>query len=410
VFADVMLADFSDLDLNDWAKEAIFYSLISLFFIACGIRFGFGVGRSVEQTYVQAGRSPTLRQILVVYLCSIPIFTLLAIAANISQSTQQIFGSFLALKAVLIYCIAATVYQTGRGYTVLMLVLAGEVVIGFTGFFSAFKEPIIIACVAALSSYPGDGLGRAINKRFVLASLCAGAVIWLSLVWATVKPEYRDWLNEGTGAQVVLKTLPERLEWLSNELVTEKLMNGHIDYWRASQELLSRVAYTYYYSLMLERRDAGLIPPDDARWLATIKRIIMPRLLFPGKPVVDDSETTKRLTGISINQNTSIGVGYIAETHLDFGFPLMLVPLFAIGFAMGRVGRAFANMNAPRIICDGFVCGAIVGAFAYESAIDKALPGFVLSCGALAICARYVYPVFARKLGRKVRSGIQSKA
>jgi hypothetical protein len=88
----------------------------------------------------------------------------------------------------------------------------------------------------------------------------------------------------------------------------------------------------------------------------------------------------------------------------------MLVPLFAIGFAMGRVGRAFANMNAPRIICDGFICGAIVGAFAYESAIDKALPGFVLSSGALAICARYVYPVFARKFGRKVQSGIQSEA
>jgi hypothetical protein len=67
---------------------------------------------------------------------------------------------------------------------------------------------------------------------------------------------------------------------------------------------------------MLEWCDAGLIPPDEARWLATIKRIIMPRLLFPDKPVADDSETTKRVTGVSINENTSIGVGYIAETHI----------------------------------------------------------------------------------------------
>src|SRR6266446_6635717 len=61
VFADVVLADVNDLDLSDWGKEAIFYSLISLFFIACGIRFGFGAGRSVEPNYVQV-RSPTLRQ------------------------------------------------------------------------------------------------------------------------------------------------------------------------------------------------------------------------------------------------------------------------------------------------------------------------------------------------------------
>src|SRR5262249_52265001 len=124
----------------------------------------------------------------------------------------------------------------------------------------------------------------------------------------------------------------------------------------------------------------------------------------------DDSETTKRLTGVSIDENTSIGVGYIAETHLDFGFPLMLVPLFAIGFAMGRVARGFANMKAPRIIRDGFICGAIVGAFAYESAIDKALPSFVLTSGALAICARYVYPLFARKLGPNLQSGFHSEA
>src|SRR5262249_11805638 len=161
---------------------------------------------------------------------------------------------------------------------------------------------------AALSSYPGDGLGTSINKRFMLGCLLAGAVVWLSSVWITVRMDYREWLNEGSGAQVVLKTLPERFEWLSDRLITDKLMNGNIDYERASQLLLSRIAYSSYYALMLERRDAGSIPPDEARWLRTLKVISMPRLLFPDKRVVNDSETTRRLTGISIDENTSIGV------------------------------------------------------------------------------------------------------
>ena len=350
-------------------------------------------------------QSFNLRQMVGAYLCALPIFTLLGIAANMSQSTQQIFGSFFALKGVLIYCIAATVFQTGRGYGVLILFIAAEVVLGFTGFFSAFKEPIIIVTIAALSAYPRHRLGKDISIRLVLVCSLAAVVIWLSLVWIEVRTEYRKWLSEGSGAQVVLKTFPERLDWLSDQLTTDKLING-IDYGRASRSLLSRIAYTDYYALVLERDDAGLIPPDEARWLAAIKVIIMPRLFFPNKPVVNDSETTRRLAGVSIDQNTSIGVGYIAETHIDFGFPLMLLPLFAIGFAMGRVARAFANMNAPRIICDAFICGAIINAFQYESAIDKALPSFVLSCAALGLCAKYLYPVLVRKFGLKSEPGV----
>src|SRR5580704_14964635 len=99
VFADVLLADTNDLDLSDWNRAAIFFSLLALLSIACGIRFGFGMGRSVGQNYVQA-RPPTLNRMIGMYVCALPIFALLAIAANMSQSTRQIFGSFLALKAV----------------------------------------------------------------------------------------------------------------------------------------------------------------------------------------------------------------------------------------------------------------------------------------------------------------------
>src|SRR5262249_1326310 len=150
VFADVVLADLSDTDLSDWKKYAIYFSLCALFFIAYGIRVGFATKSSVKQTYVVA-RPPTLKQMLVLYLCALPILMLLAIAARMSEGTRQIFGSFFVVSSVLIYCIAAVVYQTGRGYAVLTAFLAAQIALGFTGFFSAFKEPVIIACIAALS-------------------------------------------------------------------------------------------------------------------------------------------------------------------------------------------------------------------------------------------------------------------
>jgi hypothetical protein len=56
-----------------------------------------------------------------------------------------------------------------------------------------------------------------------------------------------------------------------------------------------------------------------------------------------------------------------------------------------RVAQAFADMEAPIAIRDGFLFfAAIVGAFPFESNIDKAMPGFILSCGALAVSAKSV--------------------
>jgi hypothetical protein len=400
VFADVLLADADGLQFGDleYRNQAMVYSLVALFFIACGIRFGFGTVKRVEQEYLlqDKGWTPTLKQVVGVYLCAFPIFGLLAALAALSEGTRQLFSSFLGLRFVVLYWVAATVYQSGRGYPVLILIISAEVMVGFTGFFSAFKEPIFILCMAALSAYPEGRLGTRIDKRIVSITLFAGMVVWLSLIWITVKEDYRLWLSEGTREQVVLRTLPERLDWLSDQLITDKLMKGNIDYERATRLLLSRIAYTKYYAMVLERLDAGLIPSDEFRWLGTLKRIMMPRLLFPEKAAVNDSETTKRLLGISIDEKTSIGVGYIAETHVDFGFPLMLAPLFVIGFAMGRVARMFATMNAPMIIRNGFICGALLLAFTFESAIDKALPGFILTCVALALCAKYAYPALAQ--------------
>jgi hypothetical protein len=403
VFADVLLADISGLSLGeaDYRKVAIVYSLVALFFIACGIRGGFKGVTSAGKEYLQNGRiwTPSLKQVFLIYLCGFPFFGLAAVAASLSGGTRQIFGSFMILKIVLLYCLAATVYRTGRGYSVLILVLAGEVLLGFSGFFSEFKEPLIVAFIAALYSRPAGRMGADLTKRYAVIALLGGLVIWLSLIWSAIKPEYREWLNEGTGSQVVMRTLPERLNWLSDNV----LVSGNIEYNEAARSLLSRIAYTNYYATMLERRDADLISLGESRWLEAFKVIIMPRLLFPNKAVVDDSEVTRRLTGISVNPGTSISIGYIAETHLDFGFPLMLIPLLGIGFAMGRVARAFANMEAPNIIRNAFVCAAIVGAFGFESNIDKVIPAFVLSCGALAVSARFGHMLWHRGPDRRDR-------
>src|SRR6516225_11129906 len=113
------------------------YSLVALFFIACGIRFGFGTVKRIEQECLLQDKActPTLTQVVGVYLCALPIFGLLAGLAALSEGTRQLFGSLLVLRFVFLYWVAATVYQSGRGYHVLTLILGAEVIVGFTGYF-----------------------------------------------------------------------------------------------------------------------------------------------------------------------------------------------------------------------------------------------------------------------------------
>ncbi len=72
----------------------------------------------------------------------------------------------------------------------------------------------------------------------------------------------------------------------------------------------------------------------------------MPRFLFPDKPVLDDSERTRTYTGMNVagmEQGTSIGIGYIGESYVDFGPVKMFAPIFLLGLLYGLIYRFFVT-------------------------------------------------------------------
>ena len=121
-----------------------------------------------------------------------------------------------------------------------------------------------------------------------------------------------------------------------------------------------------------------------------------PRFLFPDKPVLDDTKITAELTGIQFSANVSVSIGFIAQAHSDFGFPLMYLPLALVGLALGAVGAYFQSQNAPGIVRDGFMTAALVYKFTYEANIDKAVGGFMISTLILLAVYWFAYPRFER--------------
>jgi hypothetical protein len=75
--------------------------------------------------------------------------------------------------------------------------------------------------------------------------------------------------------------------------------------------------------------------------LETLRFTFEPRLLFPDKPEIkSDSEMVRKYSGVMVageEQNTDIAFGYAAESYIDFGVPVMFVPIFLWSLFVGVV-------------------------------------------------------------------------
>ena len=78
--------------------------------------------------------------------------------------------------------------------------------------------------------------------------------------------------------------------------------------------------------------------------------LLTPRLFFADKEVLaSDSEMVLRYSGVLVagagwraagqEKDTNIAFGYAGESYVDFGLPLMFLPILVYGFLMGAVYR-----------------------------------------------------------------------
>jgi hypothetical protein len=187
--------------------------------------------------------------------------------------------------------------------------------------------------------------------------------------------------------------VPQRLEYIWGEYTSP-----NVDLWSASVALLNRIQYTAFYSRILELENLGILRHDMDFYQGAIQHVLVPRLFDPGKATLSDSDKTTALLGIRISADTSIGVGYVAEAHADFGFPDLLVPIFIIGGMLGGAARYFMSRSAPFLIRQAFTTATLFLCFNFAADIDKNLGGFLSSCIVMAAALKFGYPAIGGTL------------
>jgi hypothetical protein len=401
VIGDVVAADLTGnvLSGDPYRVQAIVWSLCAILALALGMRFGtalgmpsgmrlgkwlFGPAAQAANTgsVAEGERGVSLNRVVIGYLISLLVTTIVGSVATSVPALAQPVLALKLIKFVFVYLVAAKVFESGRGYGWLVLLSFAEMVIGMVGYFSSYKEAFIVILIALASSR------RPVSARmWIFGAAAVVAVVWASLAWTTVKKEYR--------LHVAGEPIAVELEWM-----TQRILVDSIDYGDAVMQLFQRIGYTELYGRVIARENIGSLSQDFNFYASAVQHVLTPRFLFPDKATLNDSKLTTALLGMRITGETSIGVGYVAQAHADFGFPGLLLAILSIGIMIGVAAKYFMTRTIPLLIREAFTTAALFLAFPFEENIDKALGGFITGCLAMALVLKFAYPMIASWLTR----------
>lgn len=379
--------------------RATWYAMASLLVLATVFRIHLGRLASLTSHRLDEHRQWPPLALFQLYLAVSGLAFVLAPVSRFIPGLHQPIEAFGALKYGAIFALFATVLSTGRGGKLLLLVVIAEVAIGFTGLFSGFKTVLIVLLLTALSVR--------ITLRFstvVLVSAAVSVLLGLGLFWTAVKAEYRDFATGYASTQSVTAGLGER----AGLLIGKALHPGEIEWGLAVDQLVRRIAYIDFFGAVIgvveNAPEEELLP----RWSDTLGHIFKPRLLFPDKAVLDDTEVFLRYVrdevGDDTRPGTSISIGFLAENFIDFGFPLMLLPVGVIGLVLSCAIRYFMTRRVPWAVREGLIMALVVTiSWDIGSSLAKLLGATLTVSMVLAVCLKFLYPIVERWLERRQR-------
>jgi hypothetical protein len=149
-----------------------------------------------------------------------------------------------------------------------------------------------------------------------------------------------------------------------------------------ADQFLRRVSYVELFSVVLVNVPSHLPHSQGEIFWQAVVRPFMPRLFFPDKAIIDDTTRTNLYTlGLAgTSEGTSISLGYVAETYIDFGEFGMFAALAAMGLIYGAAYRTLLRWRASRGLLGAAVATAVlVNVGAIENSFTKVFGSVVVT-------------------------------
>jgi hypothetical protein len=375
--------------LNGQQAAAAALSLSGLLVLSLGM--SFAAGRPAIQSIDLAqhmGRSVSTTRWMWVYICTAALAFGSYVPRLLVPGLSQLFEGISSLKWAGYFMFTYAVFISKNNKKMWFFAFAFELIEGLGGFFSTFKEVFLytLLAVAAARTRPSP-------RTLIIGILLALPAIYLALIWTSVKGEYREFVNGGQKTQAVSVGYKERLEKLGS-LAVDVDTAALVD---AGAALVARLSYTEFFGVALDYVPQIVPHTNGALWLDAIRRPVTPRIFFPDKTAIDESQLTNRYTGLEqadMSEGTQISLGYAAESYVDFGRLGMMVPMAIVGLVLGWVYRwCLTSRLTMGLMGMGLSCAILASAaLIFESSSAKLVGGLFAVMLASWLAVKFVVP------------------
>lgn len=390
--ANVLGVDVSELIIYEQLASyadvhtAIWLTFFGLLVLAVGMRLALrGLAPADGDALLIEAETFSIPRAFWLFLATSVGVTALGETIGYFSGFRQMVDALSYLKWATYFFMAVLVLSRNEGYKYLAVGFGYEFITGI-GFFSTFKEVIIVTALAYFT----------VRSKVTLATAAKGVVLvfFVTLIgsaWTVVKPDFREAVGEenAQGAVVGQDEQVATLVRLVGELDAAALGEG-------LEPLAQRLAYVDMFGYAIEHVPSVVPHEDGLLWWTAVKHILTPRILFPSKPeIAHDSEITNRYTGLlvaGVNQGTSISIGYMGESYIDFGPFWMFAPIFLVGLWRGLMYRYFMTRRTSQLFSFAFVVSLFTTLYELEKATGKMFGGLMMRFIVLALIFRFVAP------------------
>jgi hypothetical protein len=278
----------SDLRLASWV------GLLALTFYLIGIQLVTRKVKSIQlETLYKILDRYDGKRIIILYI----IVSLLSAALNssiIHIPGGQILLAISYLKWVLLTLVIVHTLVIKNNRTLVLLIVVLEILLSFSGFWAAFKDYILVALGAYLMFSP-----RLSFKTYFFLSVVFVFSLFLSVIWTFSKGEYRRYLTGGERTQLIverdnLDNIQKFYEIVQHDFSSD---NFQENFFIGLENLVYRISYVEFLGLTIKQVPTYLPHENGNLLINAIEHILKPRILFPEKKPIYDSELTSKYTG-----------------------------------------------------------------------------------------------------------------
>lgn len=335
VFMIIVYADYKGENIEKFIDTHNSNFLLSVTFMHVAI---MAIAATIFQKNIKGSHYKLLKgvaqintkKVLLAYLISSLTFPFLLAFTRSMSSVNQLIESFTVLRKVFLVLLAFILFlKKDRLRGIIIFVFILEFLLGFVSYFSSFKEVVLYILLVFITVNPKIKLSTIISISPLITILVVALIYW-----SYIKPEYRDYLNGGTGQQVVGVSKSAALDYLWKG--TKKFDKAAFD--SGTETLIDRIQAMRYY-LEVYDRVPSVIPYSNGENLAScLNFLLLPRFISANKGILDPSTKLSYYSGkryMNAEEGTSIAMGYFCDFYVDYGVWGMIIPVALTGLLIG---------------------------------------------------------------------------